>query len=140
VGDRPLLFGFRVSQMTLTNPPIRMTVISTRSQMSARCAAGSFDSRFPTCAIVRSQYILSPSRRATIPPCSNDITRETPRPYPMRIQGVIATRRRVCLTVPIIQGSAAGGSRHEIVETPFALAACPHIACNRTVTFDNAST
>ena len=34
-----------------------------------------------------------------------------------RIQGVIATPRRVCLTVPIIQRSAAGGSRHEIVKT-----------------------
>lgn len=35
----------------------------------------------------------------------------------MRIQGAIATLRRVCLTVLIIQGSAAGGSRHEMVET-----------------------
>jgi len=33
------------------------------------------------------------------------------------IQGAVATPRRACLTVPIIQGSAAGGSRHEMVQT-----------------------
>jgi len=32
-------------------------------------------------------------------------------------QGAIASHQRVCLTVPIIEGSAVGGSRHEIVET-----------------------
>ena len=33
--------------------------------------------------------------------------------YPLRIQGIVATPWRVCVTVPTIQGSAGGGSRRE---------------------------